>query len=196
MRRILLFALLPLLALPACGAAEKEQEGKFQVDIFAAPGAEASEYAVELYDGEGLSIGNATLFAGKNFLDSSISPCFMQCAVGEALDCPVVYAAGTPLSLRVNAAEFSEQEGQYLHAYTVFLRGGEGDGYRLQICKMEGELTSYCKTAPFAGGAASLALADGEYLLELFAGSEVVLTRPLTFSYTDLRFCVIRLDEE
>lgn len=156
----------------------------------------AVPFTAELYGADGWSLGSAALKEGENAFPAEAFPCYLQCALPEEYDCPVVYAEGPSVALSVAPAEYSEDENAYLHKYTAFLLGADpAVRYLLQLCK-DAEEGGFCKFADFESGSAELALSDGEYSLEVFGGGDVVYETAVTLSASSLRFCVIDLREE
>lgn len=180
--------MLTALCLCACGASGFAVELSFR-------GCDAVPFTARLYGADGWDIGSAELKEGKNVLPLT-SFCYLQCTFPQEYDCPVVYLDGKPAALTVSPAEYSEEEGGYLHLYTVFLQGAApGTKYRLQICRNQEE-GGFCKTDDFRGTSAALALSDGDYTLDLFAGNEIVYDGAFTLSKSSPRFCVLDLTKE
>ena len=194
-RAVCVFA--ALLSLCFCACAEKEGGGdRFAVTLSAAAEMPAGEITLGLYDKEGLELGTALLKEGKNFLPSSCAPCYAALALPEGYDCPAVRADGSDLSFSVSKAEYSELDGGLLYTYTVFLENFDPSaGYRLQMCRTENGETGYCKTDGFRNGKASLGLADGNYLFEIFSDGALLLQEERSVSHGSVRFTVCDLKE-
>lgn len=180
------------LAAAGCGA----EKSDFTVTLAAGEGVSlGGSVAAELCDESGLSVGTAQLTVGETAFQKSTAPFYLSCTVGEEYDCPVVYADGKDLTVTVKRAE-KDENGAYRHAYTLFLKGEDAKkDYALQIC-MAGE-GGFCYTpVPFRNGAASMALADGDYDVEVILGGEIVYREALSFAYAaGPRYAVVGLEK-
>lgn len=151
----------------------------------------ASAVEVQMFDGEGFSLGTAKCSQGGNVLPASAAACYLSVTLPKEYDCPVRNWDGSNLSMRIERAE--QENGEYLHAFTVFVSGGED---RLQLCKMENGVAGYCKSELFQNGVAQIFITDGAYTLEIFKGSEIVKETTLNFAFeTSLRFLVFNSEE-
>lgn len=146
---------------------------------------------VQMCDQEGFSLGEARCSKGGNVLPARSAPCYLSLVLPKEYDCPVRYWKGGNLSMRIEKAE--QEGGEYLHAFTVFVSGGED---RLQICKTENGVMGYCKSELFQNGTAQISIADGEYTLELFKGGDIVKEMTFNFAFeTSPRFFVFDSEE-
>ncbi len=185
-----------LFALASCGGGS-DMDGSFSVDLSFDTGVEPTSLKVDVCGEDGLSFASAQMQAGKNDLPDAAKRGYLQCELPEAFDCPVVYSDGThPVSLSVRRAEQND-DGEFLHSFTVFLKNSDGKDYQLQICTLEEDGSAgLCKIADFAKGSAALSLADGTYSVEVRAGSAVAAEREITFTFGgSARFCVFDLKE-